>query len=1129
MDHKHAYTEVMQRLRRFRTRRKLVHFAENASLLLLGALLAATVMPLVYSLGQHDTVFRWLLTAAAGATLAYFGYRLLLRPAADLLLFRQTPALDKTALEVGRKFPDIRDNLSNAFQLVEALPAAQGQSSDLTWAAFATVHEQVRELDFQRAVDARKTRRHALWLFGAALLFAAAYSLFPGHYSRAFALLANPDRDPARVARSIDVNPGDSEVIRGDALTISATISGTEPANVELVTSFGNGEFFERHPMARQAGGSFRHTVEQITEGFTYQILASDKLRSDRYRVTVIEMPEVIDLRVTLDSPAYTRLPQQQLDPNVGNISALPGTRATVRVRTNKDVESAQLRFQSGDSLAFASQNGELETAFTVRQPATYSIRLRDGRGLTNRNPIVYQINVLQDQSPVVEIVFPGEDVDLDESMKVPITISGEDDFGFSKLLLAYEVIPGGIETQATQSSLAVPFNASDGKLQGNMLWDLLDLMLLPDDAVEYWAELYDNDTVNGPKMARSQKYRLRYPSVQEIFNESAQQQQEAVQEFEEMLERSKTMRENLSTILQEVRREGKVDWQDEQKLKESLETQQEFYDKLEAFQQKLDEMVDKMERNDMLTMETIQKYNELQQMLEEIATPELKKMMEELQQAMEKLDPQQIQKALENMEFSQEQFLKNIEKTINLLKQLQAEQRLEEAIRAAEEMLQQQDAINQELQEQQDAGKMNELAQKQAEQNERLGDLEHALEDLQQKMQDLPQMQLPQEKIDQAQELAQSDAMQTPMQQMQQQLRQNQRQQARQSGQQLSEQLQQMERLLKSAQEQMQQNQKSTVMQALQHGSRNLLRLSKRQERLSQQAGGQSQATTDYNRLADDQNDVMSGTQRTIEQLFELSQQSFFMPPDVARQLGQSLQDMQSSLKMLEGQQGRQAAQAQGRAMQSLDGAVASLRQAMNSLNQAGGSGMGMEEMMQRLLGISNEQQGLNQQTQGMQNQGGLSMQQQAALSRLAAQQEALRKSMQELAQEFGSRQEILGSLDKIAEEMGEVVGDMENRNVNRETIERQQRILSRLLDAQKSVQERDYSRQRRAETGKQYMATDPGRLPENLGEAKNKIHQDLLRALREDYAKDYKLLIQKYFDALTRELQQQDKANQR
>jgi hypothetical protein len=79
-------------------------------------------------------------------------------------------------------------------------------------------------------------------------------------------------------------------------------------------------------------------------------------------------------------------------------------------------------------------------------------------------------------------------------------------------------------------------------------------------------------------------------------------------------------------------------------------------------------------------------------------------------------------------------------------------------------------------------------------------------------------------------------------------------------------------------------------------------------------------------------------------------------------------------------------------------------------------------------------------------------------------------------------------------------------------------------MLDAQRSMRERDLSEERQAERSKNYRATAPGQLPADLGERRTKIQEDLLRALREKYSRDYRELIQKYFETLAKEQQEAD-----
>ena len=53
----------------------------------------------------------------------------------------------------------------------------------------------------------------------------------------------------------------------------------------------------------------------------------------------------------------------------------------------------------------------------------------------------------------------------------------------------------------------------------------------------------------------------------------------------------------------------------------------------------------------------------------------------------------------------------------------------------------------------------------------------------------------------------------------------------------------------------------------------------------------------------------------------------------------------------------------------------------------------------------------------------------------------------------------------------MDEIINDFKNKRINRETIERQEQILSRMLDNQKSLTKKDYSNKRKSKTGNDFM----------------------------------------------------------
>ena len=207
------------------------------------------------------------------------------------------------------------------------------------------------------------------------------------------------------------------------------------------------------------------------------------------------------------------------------------------------------------------------------------------------------------------------------------------------------------------------------------------------------------------------------------------------------------------------------------------------------------------------------------------------------------------------------------------------------------------------------------------------------------------------------------------------------------------------------------------------------------------------------------------------------------------------------------------QAGQRQGAAMGALNQTARQLQDAMQGMMQGGGQGMGMAGLMRQLQRLSGMQQGINDATQG------LTPEQAAEMARLAGEQGMVRKSLEELSREAmrtGDMSKLLGDLDRITQDMREVQTDLAEGNVNPETLHKQERILSRMLDAQRSMRERDYDKRRKAESGTDIARQGPRTLDLSTQEGRQKLQRDLLRALEEGYSKDYEELIRKYFDAL-------------
>ena len=117
-----------------------------------------------------------------------------------------------------------------------------------------------------------------------------------------------------------------------------------------------------------------------------------------------------------------------------------------------------------------------------------------------------------------------------------------------------------------------------------------------------------------------------------------------------------------------------------------------------------------------------------------------------------------------------------------------------------------------------------------------------------------------------------------------------------------------------------------------------------------------------------------------------------------IGKEMGASLQKMtQAASELEQGRLGLGSARAR-EAMVSLNRTTALLRAAQSALNAAQSS-TGLSEMLERLGAMAQSQMGVNQATEELFGKGELSMQDRAAMARLAAEQEALRQAVEDLA----------------------------------------------------------------------------------------------------------------------------------
>jgi len=184
------------------------------------------------------------------------------------------------------------------------------------------------------------------------------------------------------------------------------------------------------------------------------------------------------------------------------------------------------------------------------------------------------------------------------------------------------------------------------------------------------------------------------------------------------------------------------------------------------------------------------------------------------------------------------------------------------------------------------------------------------------------------------------------------------------------------------------------------------------------------------------------------------------------------------------------------------------------------GGSCNSMKKSMQALSGLSEQQQSVNDGTRQLMQEGGsrLSEGGQQRLARLAAQQAAIQKGMQEVAQSLDGRREVLGNLSDLSKQMDEAAQELQRGQVDDRLLSQQHQIMSRLLDAQRSVRKRDLGRERLSRPGEELPLPAGGipDLPAELLSRRERLEADILRGRSDPYPPEFRELVERYFRAL-------------
>lgn len=454
----------------------------NVRLLIIAALLLAVAM-LLPAMQRH--FYAVVLSAAAFLVVGGVCVRLFVR--------RERFDPLRLAREVEARDPELSAVLLTA---VEQVPASTGlgymQKRVVEDAALVAA----RHLWSDELTDQDRQRASA-WRAVALVLLAASYGGFVWQHLNLRKKALPPAVVKAETPKKplvpgtdfqVEITPGDTEVESGSRLVVEAKFSRDVPPDAVLVVTDAKGAERLRLPMKPTVDPKvFGGLVSNVKDDGLYRV-EFEQQKSKDFKITTFVHPELVKADATVTPPSYTGQPVKEIK-NTLKVTAIEGSQVAFKMKINKPVKEAELFADKDHIITLKASKDDatvLETAWVPDETRKYRLHLVDDHDRSNKQPPWFNITVVKNSLPKIEIAFPKRDTKVSRLQEVALEAKLWDDVGVNKAGAVID-LPGA----PREIDLPLGKAAPGKKIDVKTLLNLEPEQVEPTQLVSYyfWAE----------------------------------------------------------------------------------------------------------------------------------------------------------------------------------------------------------------------------------------------------------------------------------------------------------------------------------------------------------------------------------------------------------------------------------------------------------------------------------------------------------------------------------------------------------------------------------------------------------------------------------------------------------------
>jgi hypothetical protein len=1017
---------------------------------------------------------------------------------------------------IGKHFTEIQDKLLNTLQLKKLYESGE-ENLDLLKAGIDQKISQLKPIPFTTAIDFSKNMKFLkytlppLFILLLFLLISPSFLIKPTdriiHHTKIFVedmpfhiLILNKNLD----------------AFQQEDFTLKIKVTGEQLPDEVFIDSDGN-----LYRLAKESRILFSYTFKTLQKSKKFRLVAG-KFKTEEYTINVFPKPVILDFSTEIRYPAYLDRKVELLE-NTGDLLLPEGTSVKWRFYT-KDVEMISLRFDNEVKSGIKKTGNvfEYESAFSKNQK--YVIKATN-QFVLKPDSLSFTITVIPDLIPSIT-VNQANDTLLPSRLYFQGVI--KDDYGFSKLSLNYSVLRTDDTTKKEIKVENLPFNKNVNQQSFYYSVDIKQIEVNPGEEIQYYFEVCDNDALHGGKCSRTGFFTYKALTPEEIEKLASQKEKDITKSLESALKESRQIQKQIEELNRKLNEKTTLTWQDKKQIEDLLQKEKNIKETLEKVQAENIQKNNFEEQYNQSDSAVIEKQNQLNELFNQVMDDEMKKMVEELKTLLDKIDKNQVTQMLEKMKMSNKDLEKQLDRSLEIFKQLEFDKELTETIEKLKKLSEQQQALSEKTE-----SKSENKAQMQEEQKEigkQFDEVKKKMDELEEKNQSLEEPnQLPntdekQKEIDQN------------LEQSKQSIEKNEKKEAANSQKKASKGMSSMAQQLEDMQNESDAEQTAEDYEMLRQILENLVRISFNQEDLMERTKQINRNDPKYLNLIKEQNDIKDDMAMVEDSLNELAKRQIMIKPFIMREVSAINRNMEETVKSMNDRNIQIAASKEQYIMTSvnnlalmLDESLKKMESEMNSqcnrpgkssCNKPGGKGgkksikslrQMQEQLNKQMQGLKGELESQQKQSQGQKGSGG-NRQMSEKLARMAAEQEAIRNEMKKYQDQMNEQGiKPNGQLNDAMLKMEQTEKDLVNKRILQETLNRQQEILTRLLESEKADLQREQEEKRQSTEAKNQKYSNPSSIFQYNNQKSSAM--ELLKSEQPSYNYFYRNKINSYF----------------